>query len=76
VPGGSPAARCAFTGRAEEAIVRLDKALHLASSNAYLGRLDEAQASLAEALSLWPDVAIKWDLSSIFMAGDPALRDR
>ena len=32
--------------------------------------------SLEAALLLWPDVAIKWDLSSIFMAGDPALRDR
>ncbi len=47
-----------------------------ASSNAYLGRLDQARESLVEALRLWPGVAIKWDLSSIFMAGDPALRDR
>ncbi len=50
--------------------------LLLASSNAYLGRLDEARESLEEALRLWPGVAIKWDLSSIFVAGDPALRDR
>jgi tetratricopeptide (TPR) repeat protein len=47
-----------------------------ASSNAYLDRLDEARQSLEAALFLWPDVAIKWDLSSIFVAGDPALRDR
>jgi tetratricopeptide (TPR) repeat protein len=117
----------AFAGRAEEAIARLDKALHLApederlprwryymamahfaaeryeqsvrwaqraledqtsshslafahlllaSSNAYLGQLDEAQESLAEALRLWPGVAIKRDLYSLFMAGDPTLRDR
>ena len=50
--------------------------LLLASSDAYLGRLDQARESLEEALRLWPGVAIKWDLSSIFMAGDPALRDR
>ena len=47
-----------------------------ASSNAYLGRLDQARESLVEALRLWPGVAIKWDLSSIFMAGDSELRDR
>ena len=50
--------------------------LLLGSSGAQLGRLDEARESLAEALRLWTGVAIKWDLSSIFMSGDPALRDR
>ena len=50
--------------------------LLIASSNAYLGRLDDARESLTQALRLWPDVAIKWDLWGIFMAGDPALRDR
>ena len=50
--------------------------LLLASSSAYLGRLDQARESLEEALRLWPGVAIKWDLSSIFVAGDPTLRDR
>ncbi len=47
-----------------------------ASSNSHLGRLDDARESLAEAQHLWPGVAIKWDLWSIFTAGDPALRDR
>ncbi len=50
--------------------------LLLASSDAHLNRLDEAQEALDEAERLWPEVAIKWDLWSIFMAGDPALRDR
>ncbi len=50
--------------------------LLLASSDAYLGRPDEARESLDEALRLWPGVAIKWDLWDIFMAGDPARRDR
>ncbi len=46
-----------------------------ASSDAHLGRLDEARQEMDEALRLWPDVAIKWDLWSIFTGGDPALRD-
>ncbi len=50
--------------------------LLIASSDAHLDRLDKAEESLADAQRLWPDVAIKWDLWSIFMAGDPALRDR
>jgi TolB-like protein/class 3 adenylate cyclase/Tfp pilus assembly protein PilF len=50
--------------------------LLLASSDAHRGRLDGAQESLDEARRLWPGVAIKWDLWSIFATGDPALRDR
>jgi TolB-like protein/Tfp pilus assembly protein PilF len=50
--------------------------LLLASSDAHQGRLGEAHESLDEALRLWPGVAVKWDLWSIFAVGDPALRDR
>jgi len=50
--------------------------LLLASCQAYLGRFDESRESLVEALRLWPDVAINWDLSALFMAGDPVVRDR
>jgi hypothetical protein len=36
--------------------------LLLASSDAYLGRLDGARQALGEALRLWPGVAIQCDL--------------
>ena len=50
--------------------------LLIASSETYLGRLDEAQESLDKALRLWPTLQIDRDLRPLFMAGSPALRDR